>query len=39
MRKKGIKEELKIFRIAHVGGHMWAANSLVYKNNDRGSDW
>lgn len=39
VRRRKLGDELRVHRIAHVGGHKWAANVLVYKNLGRGSDW
>jgi len=30
---------IQVSRIAHIGGHIHAANILVYRSDSKGSDW
>lgn len=37
-RRRKVGEEVEIRRISHIGGHVWAANALVYREGGS-SDW
>lgn len=36
--RRKLGESVKVRRVGHVGGHKWAGNALVYRNDGRG-DW
>ncbi|GJN91172.1 hypothetical protein Rhopal_004190-T1 [Rhodotorula paludigena] len=33
------QDGVRIARVAHIGGHKWAGNALVYKEDGKGCDW
>ncbi|GAA6007049.1 uncharacterized protein JCM10292_003441 [Rhodotorula paludigena] len=33
------QDGVRIARVAHIGGHKWAGNALVYKDDGKGCDW
>lgn len=33
------QDGVRTARVAHIGGHKWAGNALVYKEDGKGCDW
>lgn len=41
VRKRDLSsgEKVKVRRVSHIGGHKYAGNALVYREDGRGCDW